>query len=62
MLSQKEAQAAGHRQRRDRRENRIARVGFDSFKELQDHPSPHIASQIFFGGTCAAPKLPLDPS
>jgi hypothetical protein len=47
MLFPKEAQAACHRQRRDRRENRTARVGVNNFKEMLDRPSHNIASQIF---------------
>jgi hypothetical protein len=54
VLFPKEAQAACHRQRRDRRENRTASIGFNNFKQMLDRPSHNIASHIF-SGTCAAP-------
>jgi hypothetical protein len=47
VLFPKEAQAACYRQRRDRRENRTARVGVHSFKEPLGCPSHNTASQIF---------------
>jgi hypothetical protein len=44
VLFPKEAQAACHRQRRDRCENRTASVDFNSFKETLDRPSHNLAS------------------
>jgi hypothetical protein len=55
VLCPKEAQAACHRQRRDRRENRTAHVGFNNFEEALDRPSHNIASHLRRSETSTCP-------